>query len=167
MDPSLLSVAELIIRCDTHRSARAANSILSVKHSDEEINLIPPHHDWDGLTLENLKNSGGPAVARLARDQGLAPSENSPDSELARVHNLNMILRHLGVSCAHFRPSALNSNQLTVNLFLDPIRGDSLVEWYTPYVDFEKDGPLITPVEVPLYLFLAYLAFFVYSNVLL
>ena len=54
-----------------------------------------------------------------------------------------------------------------VNLFLDPIRGDSLVERHTPYVDFEKDGLLITPVEVPLYLFLTYLAFFVYSNVLL
>ena len=108
VNPSTLSVTELKICCNVYRSARAANSLLSVKYPDEEIVLNPPSPDWDGITLGNLKNIGGPAVVMLARDQGLTPSEDSEDSELARVHNLNMILRHLGVSCARLHLLVLN-----------------------------------------------------------
>ena len=150
-----------------YRSARAANSLLSVKHPNEQIVLIPSNPDWDGITLEDLKNIEGPVVSRLAVDQGLTPLEDSPDSELARVHNLNLILRHLGVSCARLRSFILNLNKLMMNLFLGPLPGRSLVERDTPHVGLEKDPPLVTPVEVPLYVFLAYLTFFVYSNVVL
>lgn len=87
------------------RSARAANSLLLIKHPGE-VALIPPHPDWNGITLGNLKNISGPAVARLASDQGLTPSEGLPDSEPVRVDNLNIVLRHLGVSCARLHPRA-------------------------------------------------------------
>jgi len=78
-------------------SARDANAIISPNYTGEEVALIPPHPDWNGLTLGDLKNTGGPAVAKLAKAQGLTPSEGSPDSEVVRIHNLNMVLRHLGV----------------------------------------------------------------------
>lgn len=78
-----------------------ANSLLSTKYpGPKEVVPIPPHPGWNGLTLGDVKNISGPAVAKLARDQGLTPEENSPDSEVARVRNLNIVLRHLGVSCA-------------------------------------------------------------------
>ena len=95
---------------NTYRSARAANSLLSTKYLGEQVVLIPPHPDWDGLTLGDLKNISGSAIATLARDQCLVLPEGSPDSEFARVRNLNMVLRHLGVSCAHSHPLILNSN---------------------------------------------------------
>ena len=101
------STTELITRYDTDRSARTANSLLAIKYPDEQVILIPPNPDWDGITLGSLKNIGGTSVARLAGDQGLTPAEGSPDSEMARVKNLNMILRHLGVSCARLHPSPL------------------------------------------------------------
>jgi len=107
VNPSPPSTTGPIIRGDTARSARAANSLLSIKYPTEEVILVPPHPAWDGITLGNLKNIGGSAVAKLASDQGLTPAEGSPDSEMARVKNLNMILRHLGVSCARLHPSAL------------------------------------------------------------
>ena len=107
-------------------------------------------------------------MAKLATDQGLSPLEDSADSELARIRNLNMILRHLGVSCARLHPFfPLDPDQITVNPFSDPVPGYSLVERHPPRVGYKKDGLLITPVEVPLYLFLAYLTHFVYSNVVL
>jgi hypothetical protein len=92
-----------------NRSARTANSILRPNYSSEEVALIPPHPDWVGLTLGNLKNIGGPAAAKLARAQNLTPIDRS-DSELARVHNINMVLKFLGVSCAHLHsfPSSLD-----------------------------------------------------------
>lgn len=89
------------MRCGTDRSARTSNSVLSPNYPDEQVSLIPPRTNWSGLTLGNLKNISGPAAARLAKDQGLTPLDDS-DSELARVHNLNIILRHVGVSCAQF-----------------------------------------------------------------
>jgi len=107
VNPSHLSTIEPITRYDTHRSARAANSLLSTKYPDEQVILIPPNPDLGGMTLGNLKNIGGPAIARLASHQGLTPSEGQPDSEMARVNNLNMVLKHLGVSCARLYPFAL------------------------------------------------------------
>ena len=85
---------------NTYRSARTANSILCPNYPEEEVTLIPPNPSLGVLKLGNLKNIGGKAAARLARDQGLTPLEDSPDTELARARNLNMILRHIGVSCA-------------------------------------------------------------------
>lgn len=81
------------------RSARTANAILHPNYPSERVTLIPPHPEWAGLTLDNLKNIGGPAAVKLAKAQHLSPIDDS-DSELARVQNLNMILKHLGVSCA-------------------------------------------------------------------
>jgi len=154
--------------CGTDRSARDANSLLRPNHPDEQVSLIPPHPDWSELTLGGLKNLDGPAVAKLASDQGLSPSEDSPDTETARIHNLNMVLRHLGVSCARLHPLLPSDpDQMTVNPFSDPLPGYSLAERHPPHVGYEKGGSLITPVEVPLYLFLAYLTAFVYSNIVL
>jgi len=167
MNPIPLSVAELITRCDTDRSAHDANSVLCSSYAGEEVTLIPPHPEWNGLTLEKLRNLGGPAIAKLARDQGLTPSESSPDSEPVRIQNLNMIFKHLGVSCARPPPSSLNPNRPMVNLVSGPLPGRTVVEWDAPHVSHEKDKPLMTPVEVPLYVFLAYLTIFVYSNVVL
>jgi len=93
---------------NSDRSARDANATLSPNHIDEEVALIPPHSGWNGLTLGNLKNIDGPAAAKLARDQGLTPSEGSSNPELVRIRNLNMILKHLGVSCAHLSPFFLS-----------------------------------------------------------
>jgi len=167
MNPIPLSAAELITCCDTDRSARDANSVLSPSYADEEIALIPPHPEWSGLTLGKLRNLDGPAIAKLARDQGLAPSEGPPDSEPVRIQNLNMILKYLGVSCARPHPSSLNPNRPMVNLVSGPLSGRTFVEWDPPHVSHEEDKPLVTPVEVPLYIFLAYLTIFVYSNVVL
>lgn len=162
-----ISVEKLIIFRGTHRSARAANSILSPNYSDEEVALIPPHPEWGILTLGNLKNIGGPAAAKLARDQGLTPSDGSPDSDQARIRNLNMILRHLGVSCAHLC-LFLNLSRLMANIpDSGRVSGCSLVERHPPHVGHEKDEQLITPVEVPLYFYLAYLTLFVYSSIVL
>ena len=157
---------ELIICCDTDRSARDANSVLSPSYAGEKVALILPHPDWTGLTLENLKNIGGPAIAQLAKDQGLTPSEGSPDSEIVRIYNLNMVLKHLGVSCAHLQPS-LNLNGPITNLILGAISGHPFTQRHPPHVAYGKGEPLMTPVEVPLYVFFAYLTFFVYSNVVL
>lgn len=162
-----LSAAELITCCDTDRSARDANSVLSPSYAGEEITLIPPHPEWNGLTLGKLRSLGGPAIAKLARDQGLVPSEDPSDSERVRIHNLNIILKHLGVSCARPHPSSLNPNRPMVNLVSGPLPSRTVVEWNPPHVSHEKDKPLMTPVEVPLYIFLAYLTIFVYSNVVL
>jgi len=98
---------EPITYCNIDRSARTANSLLSIKYPTDEVTLIPPHPDWGGITLGNLKNIGGPEVAKLASDQGLTPTEASPDSDMTRVKNLNTILSHLGVSCARLHPSTL------------------------------------------------------------
>ena len=53
------------------------------------------------------------------------------------------------------------------NTFSGPLPGNSLKKRPPTHLRSKADGPLITPVEVPLYLFLVYLTFFVYSNVLL
>jgi hypothetical protein len=78
-----------------------------------------------------------------------------------------MILKHLGVSCAHLHPLPLDTSRPTVNLVSGRIPGRSFVERHLPRVVCEKDEPLMTPVEVPVYFFLAYLTMFVYSNVIL
>ena len=162
--PSL--VEKLTIHCDADRSARDANSVLSPNRPDEEVTLISPHPDWNGLTLGNLKNISGLAAARLVRDQGLTPSEGPPDLEQARISNLNMILKHLGVSCARLDLSP-DLNRLTTNPVSGAIPGHSFMEWDSPHLSYEKDKPLITPVEAPLYLFLVYLTLFVYSSIVL
>jgi len=168
MNPIPLSVAGLITYRDTDRSARDANSILSPSYDGEEVTMILPHTDWNGLTLGNLKNIAGPAIAKLARDQGLTPLEGPPsDSERVRIQNLNMILKHLGVSCAHLHPFSLNSNRPMVNLVSGALPSRTVLEWNPPHVSHKKDKPLMTPVEAPLYIFLAYLTLFVYSNVVL
>ena len=107
MDPSLSSATGPITRYDTDRSARTANSLLSIKYPGEQVTFIPPQPEWDGITLGNLKSIGSSDMARLANDLGLTTSEGSPDPEMARVNNLNAILSHLGVSCARPHPSAL------------------------------------------------------------
>ena len=53
------------------------------------------------------------------------------------------------------------------NLLLDSVPSRHLEGRSPPHLGSEIDRPLVTPVEVPLYLFLTYLAFFVYSNVVL
>ena len=129
----------------TDRSARTANYILCPNYPSEQVALIPPHPEWVGLTLGNMKNIGSPAVAKLARDQGLTPSENLPDSEVARIQNLNMILRHLGVSRARLRPfSLLNLTRLMVDLFSGQIPSCSLVERRPPHLGYEKVKSLAT-----------------------
>ena len=74
--------------------------MLHPSYLGEMVELIPPRSDWGNFTLGDLKNIDGPAAIRLAHDQGLRPIQD-PDFKPAREKNLNMILRHLGVSCAH------------------------------------------------------------------
>ena len=167
MNHSPPSVTEPITRYDTDRSARTANSQLSIKYPDERVVLIPPHPDWKDITLGNLKNIDGPAMAKLVSDQGLTPAEGSPDSEMARVSNLNMILRHLGVSCARPHPSTLNLELTDGEPVLGPIPGYSLMERDPPHFGFEEGRSLVGPLEVLLYVFLAHLTLFVYSSVVL
>lgn len=98
------------------RSARTANSILCPNYLDEPVALIPPYPPrWNDLTLGKLKNIRGPAAAKLASDQGLTPHEDLANSELARARNLNMVLRHIGVSCAHLYPRLLDLSPLMLN----------------------------------------------------
>ena len=106
-------------------------------------------------------------MAKLANDQGLMPLEDSPDSEYVRTNNLNLILRHLGVSCARLHPFTLKLGPANGNMILGPVPGYSVVE-RDPSLDGIGEGAsLIAPLEVILYIFLAYLTNFVYSSVVL
>lgn len=141
------------------RSVRTANSILCPSYPNEKVTLILPHPNWSELMLGNLKNIGGPAVARLAKDQGLTPSEDLSDPEQTRINNLNMILTHLGVSCAHLYSFFLSLDRPTVNLISGPVPGCSFVERSPPHVTYRKYKLLMALVDILLYLFLAYLIF--------
>jgi len=61
-------------------------------------------------------------------------------------------------------PVPRNLDQLMENLVLDQVSGRSLVERHPPH---EEGTILIPPLEALLYLFLAFLTHFVYSNIVL
>lgn len=102
--------------------------------------LIPPHPEWAGVSLAQLKTISGPTLAKLARDQGLTPSEGPPNSEQARIHNLNMILRHLGVSRVHLHPFCLGFNRNKRDS--GPLSGSSIAERGAPYLAYDEHESL-------------------------
>jgi hypothetical protein len=160
-------VAKITVWRNTCSSARTANCILCPNYPEEQVALIPPNPKFAELTLGNLKNIGGPAAVRLAKEQGLKPLEDSPDTELARARNLNMILRHIGVSCARVYLLLGPEPTDAKTLFLGPVPGHSVAEWPPPHVSCNSKNSLITLVDVALYVLLAYLILSVCVDVVL
>ena len=60
-----------------------------------------------------------------------------------------------------------NLGQLTVNPVLGPVPGYSVVERDSPDISIGEGTSVVAPLEVLLYIFLAYLTLFVYSSVVL
>lgn len=87
-----------------------------------------------------------------------------PDEEDSDVATLNKIFRHVGVSCTGFMNFSPLIHRVTLCAFTDPIQGDSAIEGQLPVGALQ---PRMSPAEVPLYIFLAYLTMFVYSSIVL
>ena len=95
----------------------------------------------------------------LAKSLGLSPAQ-----EDERVEILNSIMKNLGVSRHSIRYPPPSVHKMTARAPSDRVQGFAcIVEGDTP----RADKPLMTPMEVPLYIFLACLTMFVYSSVVL
>ena len=144
----------------TFRSrARTDNSLLRSNRLDEPV-------AWIG-GLEPVTSFGELVLADGPRAMILAQSLSIPlGEEDAPTTTLNKIFLHLGVSCTHFVSFSLLIHQVTITR--PPTDSVSCRAFEGQYpADVQRDKPWMTPIDAPLYLFLAYLTMFVYSSVVL
>lgn len=145
----------------THRSrARLHNSLLHSKNLNEQVAWIGGMDP--SISFGELVFADESRIAILAESLGLPLG-----GEDAHASTLNKIFRRLGVSCTDFMFFPLLIHQVTVHHdeLIDPIPRHPFKNQHPP--DARHDKPLMTPTEIPLYIFLAYLTMFVYANVIL
>jgi len=76
------------------------NSLLRIKYPQEPVAWIGdlPSETGPDITFEELINTEGPPMTTLVESLGLSPAQEDD-----RVHAINKVMRHLGVSCRRLR----------------------------------------------------------------
>lgn len=80
---------------------RLENSLLRTRYPQESVAWIgdPTSGPGPDITFEELINTEGPPMTMLVESLGLSPAQEDD-----RVHAMNKVMRHLGVSCRHSCP---------------------------------------------------------------
>ena len=112
------------------------------------------------MSFEDLVFANESGLPLLANSLDLSPGRDE-----SQVAVLNTILRHLGVSCTDLTFSSPLVHRVTIVILTDSLSRYPF-EDQRP-ADAHHVKPWMTPTEVPLYIFLAYLTMFVYSSAVL
>jgi len=156
--PRLYSMPSLLTMHCSHM--RTENSLLRSNHMEEKVAGIGGEDGESTMSFGDLVFGSELHLPSLADSLKIPP--NGADS---KVSLLNEIFREVGVSCTDSMHFPLLIHRVTLCALTDPVPGDPFKNQSPP--DPDDDKPLISPTEVPLYIFLAYLTMFVYSSVVL